>query len=88
MDIDINALVRTDNAVLNCACDLNFDRSLVLVSFLDLRSALLGLYIILGKDDLLTLIGVLDASYFNSNFCVLGNSLVKIEVRIRIKLLT
>ena len=88
MDIDINALVRTDNTVLNCTCDLNFDRSLVLECFLDLCSALLGLNIILGKDYLLTLIGILDASYLNGNFCVIGNCLFKIEVRIRIKLLT
>ena len=41
VDIDINALVRTDNAVLNSTCDLNSDRSLVLISFLDLGSSLL-----------------------------------------------
>ena len=47
VNIDINTLVRTDNTVLNCTCDLNFDWSLVLVSFLNLSSALLGLNIIL-----------------------------------------
>ena len=56
VDIDINALVRTDNAVLNSTCDLNSDRSLVLISFLDLSSALFRLYIILGKDDFFALI--------------------------------
>ena len=43
VDIDINALVRTDNAVLNSACDLNRNRSLVLIrvlisTFTELRS--------------------------------------------------
>ena len=88
VNVDINTLIRTDNAVLNSTCDLNFDRGLVLVSFLDLGSALLGLNIILGKDDLFALIGILNASDLNGNFSVLGNRFVKIEVRIRIKLLT
>ena len=88
MNVDINTLICSDNAVLNSTCDLNFDRCLILICFFDLGSALLGLYIILRKDDLLTLIGILNASDLNGYFCVLGNCLVKIEVRIRIKLLT
>ena len=56
VDIYVDTLESTDETVLDGACDLNFDGSLAVESLFDLGSALLSLYIVLGKDDLLALI--------------------------------
>ena len=87
VDIDINTLVSTDKTVLNCTCDNNINRCLIIKSFLDLSSALLGLNIILGKDDLFALIGILDASYLDCYFSMICNCRFEVEIRIGLKLL-